>query len=237
MWHDEGIPTMSEPCPTTSDPEPEPHGSLSPGPSRCLTPPPGTFPLPVSSQPDIPLSGTPLVGHPFLHLPTTPSQGKWDHSPSGSSDHPHTKMAHITSPEVEVGSEHSSTWGDDHMPDLTPETRISSRWQRQESSCPSSSPIRGPADPDDEVVAGSSKSTRDQTSSDSGSSRGNMADSDLDTASGDCLPCSDTNEVSVLTAWKKYRKRVRTSCKLSKGRDWMEAQMKRIVDSHQDVWE
>ena len=26
------------------------------------------------------------------------------------------------------------------------------------------------------------------------------------------------------------------SCKLSKGSEWMEAQMKRMGDSHQDVW-
>ena len=69
-----------------------------------------------------------------------------------------------------------------------------------------------------------------------GLSRGNMVDSDLDTVSGDCLSCSDTNEVSVWTACKKCRKRVRGSCKLSKGSDWMEAQMKTIGDNCQDVW-
>ena len=46
-----------------------------------------------------------------------------------------------------------------------------------------------------------------------------MADSYLDTASGDCLSCSDTDEVSAWTAQKRYRKRVRASCKLSKGSD------------------
>ena len=34
----------------------------------------------------------------------------------------------------------------------------------------------------------------------------------------------------------KYRKTVRASCKLSKGSDWMETQMKRIGVSHQDIW-
>ena len=63
-----------------------------------------------------------------------------------------------------------------------------------------------------------------------------MADSDLDTASGDCLSCFDTDDVSVWTAQRKYIKRVRESCKLSKGSDWMEMQMKRIRDSCQDVW-
>ena len=60
-------------------------------------------------------------------------------------------------------------------------------------------------------------------------------DSNLDTASGDCLSCSDTNEVSIRMACKKYRKRVRASCKLSKGVDWMDTQMKRIEGGHQDV--
>ena len=50
------------------------------------------------------------------------------------------------------------------------------------------------------------------------------------------LSCLDTDEVSIWTAWKKYRKRVRVSCKLSKGTKWMEAQMKRFRDSHWDVW-
>ena len=75
------------------------------------------------------------------------------------------------------------------MPDLTPETGVSCGPQRQESSSPSYSPIRGPADTDDKAVPGSSKSIGDQTSSGSGSSRGSMTDSDLDTASRDCLPC------------------------------------------------
>ena len=61
-------------------------------------------------------------------------------------------------------------------------------------------------------------------------------DSDLDTACGVCLSCLDTDEASVWTAHKKYRKRVRASCKLSKGSDWTETQMKRIGDSHQDMW-
>ena len=63
-----------------------------------------------------------------------------------------------------------------------------------------------------------------------------MDDSDMDTASGDCLSCSDTDEVSIQTTQKKYRKRVRASCKLSKGSNWMEAQMSSIGDSHQDIW-
>ena len=57
-------------------------------------------------------------------------------------------------------------------------------------------------------------------------------DSNLDTASEDCLSCLDTNKVSVRTACKKYRKRVRVSCKLSKGMDWK----KRVEGGCQDMW-
>ena len=47
---------------------------------------------------------------------------------------------------------------------------------------------------------------------------------------------ADTDEVSIWTACKKYRKRVRASCKLSKDSDRSETQMKRIRDSHQHIW-
>ena len=101
--------------------------------------------------------------------------------------------------------------GDDHMPGLIPETRTGSRQKRLEPSSLSSSPIGGLASPDDEAVAGSSKSTRDQGSSDSGLSRGNSPDSELDTASGDCLSCSDTDEVSIRMTCKKYKKELEHS--------------------------
>ena len=122
---DEGIPIVSRPCPTAL--ETKPPGSPVAGPSEGLTPPSVTFPLPVSFLPDIPLAGTPLLGNPFADLLAIPSKGKWDHSPSDSPNHLHAKRAHITSPKDEVGSEHSSTQGDNHMHDLTPETGTSSR--------------------------------------------------------------------------------------------------------------
>ena len=121
------------------------------------------------------------------------------HSPSGPFGDCHEKKTWIDSLEVEVRSEHSSTWGDDHMSSLILETRTGFGQQRQESSSPSSSPIRALVNPDDEVATGSSKSTGDHTSSDSSLSRGNTGDSNMDTASGDCLSCSDTDEVSVWT--------------------------------------
>ena len=124
---DEDVPIMSGPCPTM--PEPEPHDSLVPSPSGVLTSPPTTSPPPMSSLLDIPLAGIPLVGCPFADL-AIPSKGKWGHSPSDSSDHLHSNRTYITSPEFEAGSEHSSTQGNDHIPDLTPETVTGSRWQR-----------------------------------------------------------------------------------------------------------
>ena len=83
-------------------------------------------------------------------------------------------------------------------------------------------------------MAGSPKSTTDQVSSGTRSSRGSLLDSNLDTASGECLSCSDTNEISMRTVHKKYRERVRVSYKSSKGVDWMDIQMKRIKGGHQD---
>ena len=70
---------------------------------------------------------------------------------------------------------------------LTPDTRPSYAQQRQGSSSPPSSPTR--VDLYDGTAAGSSKGTGVQTSLDSGLSRGNMADPDLVTASGDCFSC------------------------------------------------
>ena len=61
-------------------------------------------------------------------------------------------------------------------------------------------------------------------------------DSKLDTASRDCLSCLDTDEISMRMAYKKYRKRVRASCKSSKGMDWMDEEIKRIKGDHQDMW-
>ena len=63
--------------------------------------------------------------------------------------------------------------------------------------------------------------------------RENVANSDMDSASGDCLTCLDTDEVIIRTTCKKYRKRVQASCSLGKGSLWSEAQLKWISDSHQ----
>ena len=44
-------------------------------------------------------------------------------------------------------------------------------------------------------------------------------------------------KMSMRTVHKKYRKRVWASCRLSKGSLWMEAQLNRINDKHQHMWE
>ena len=56
------------------------------------------------------------------------------------------------------------------------------------------------------------------------------------TASGDCLSCSDTDEICMKLAHKEYRKRIRAFHKSRKGMDWMDAQIKRIEHGHQDMW-
>ena len=60
----------------------------------------------------------------------------------------------------------------------------------------------------------------------------------MESASGDCFMCLDTGEVTVRTAYKKYRKRVQASCSLDKGSLWSEvwSQLKWIGDSHQAMW-
>ena len=122
------------------------------------------------------------------------------------------------------------------MPELVPEAGPSSEWWEQEPGSPPSSPTRAIADPDDRAAAESLWSTGDQASSDSDLPRENVDDSDMDTASGDCITCSDTDEVSVWTAHERYQKRVWASCRLSRGSLWMEAQLKRISENCQDMW-
>ena len=110
---------------------------------------------------------------------------------------------------VKVRVESSSTHGDQDTPELVPEIgpRPNSEQGGQEpaSSLSPSSAIIGLVD---ETMAGSPTNTEDLASSSSESSRGNVNNSDMDTVSGDCLSCSDIDEVSVQTAHKQCRKRI-----------------------------
>ena len=101
-------------------------------------------------------------------------------------------------------------------------------------------------DPDDGTVGEALSSTEDQdnesstnhsgTLSDSDVSRENVADSDMESASGDCITCLNIDVVTIRTACKMYRKRVQASCSLDKGSLWSEAQLKWIGNSCQAVW-
>ena len=86
------------------------------------------------------------------------------------------------------------------MPKLIPEVGPSSGPHGQEPTSSPSSPTKATADPNDGIVVGTSRSTRDQdsendanhsgASSDSDISRENVADSNMESASGDYITCS-----------------------------------------------
>ena len=145
----------------------------------------------------------------FLAISTQKKQG---HSASGSLHNHHNKRTCVNSQEVKARSEHSSAQGSEDMHELILVIGTSFKQQGQKLVSPHCSPTRATVNPEDGTVARSSKSTRDQASSDSESSRENVDDSDLHTASRDCVSCSDTEKVSVQTAYRKYRKRVWASC-------------------------
>ena len=102
---------------------------------------------------------------------------------------------------------------------------------------PPSSPTRATIDLEDGTVVGSWKSTGDLASSDSESSRENVDAFHKDTASGDCISCSDTDDAAVQMVHTKYQGRVQASCRLSKCIHWNEAQLKSIGKGHQHLWE
>ena len=150
---------------TLGMPEPEepPAPGLSSSPAHPTEIPPA-IPLLL----DLPFEGTPSMGCSFFKSLASPSQKKRDCSPSRSFSNHHGKRTQVDSPEVEVRSEHSSTWGGNYMLKVILDTRPSSAQQRQGSSSVPFSPTR--ANPNDGMAAGSLKSTTDWTSSNSGSS-------------------------------------------------------------------
>ena len=198
---------------------PEPEGSQAPDPSDCPPHQPlsSDFTSPSTPLPDIPFVGTTLVGCPFAGFIANPTQKKWDCSSSSSISHHCNKRTHVNSQEVEDKSEHSSTQGKEDMPTLASEVRPSSKPQGQEPTSPPSSPTKATTDPDDGTVGEASKSTGDQdsesspndsgTSSDLDASRENVANSDMESASRDCVTCLHKDEVTIRIAHKKYRKR------------------------------
>ena len=206
------------------------HPSDSP---NCQT---GTPPLPLLPFLDIHFVCTPPVGHPFAGFSASPTQKKWDHSSIGNLRDQHNEQTHVDSQEVEVRSNCNSSQGNEDTPKLVPE----------EPTGPPSSPTKANADPDDNTVVGTLRSTRDQDSESDGNhsgapsyldaSRENMANSNTESASRDCITCLDTDEITTRTTHKKYRKRVQASCSLGKDCLWSEAHLKQIGNSHQAVW-
>ena len=229
---------------TTTVPELE--GSKALDPSDSPAHHNGTPPTPLPPLLDIPFVGTPPVGHPISRFFVNPMQKKWDCFPSGTLSDLCYKWTHVNSQEVEVRNKHSTVQGKEDTPTLASEARPSSVPQGQEPTSPPSSPTKATTDPDHGTVSGTSRSTRDQdsesntnhsgTSSDSKASRENVANSDMELASRDCFMCLDTDEITIRTTCKKYRKRVWASCSLDKGSLWCEAQFKWISDSCQAMW-
>ena len=225
---------------TTTVPEPE--GSQALDPSDSPAHQTGTPSPPAPSLLDIPFVGTPLVGCPFARLIVGPTQQKVNNSSNGTLSDQCNKQTHIDLQEVKVRSKHSSTEGDEDIPKLAPKARPRSEPQGQESTRPPSSPTKATVDPGNGTVVETSRSTGDQdsesstnhsgTSSNPDTSRDNAADSDMESASGDCFMCSDTDEVTIRVAQKRYRKRVWNSCKQGKGGPWSEAQLRWISNSH-----
>ena len=103
------------------EPEEPSAPGLSSSPTHSIETPPPAIPLLL----DLPFESTPSMGCPFFQSFAGPSQKKRDCSPSRSFANHHGKRTQVYSPEVEVRSEHSSTWSDSNMLKLIPETRHS----------------------------------------------------------------------------------------------------------------
>ena len=71
----------------------------------------------------------------------------------------------------------------------------------------------------------------------SSDSQESAADSGPEPATGDCLMCSHTKEVTVNSTHKKFWKKVGASCNSAKGCLWAEDQLKQIDNGHHVVWD
>ena len=116
-WHSGDHCTTGWKCPShycCTQPGGTTHSGLMSSPAHLTETPPPIIPL----LPDLPFVGTLSgpVGHLFFESTASPSQKKWEHSPSSSLCDYHGKKTHVGSPEVNVRSEHSSTWGDKTCP-------------------------------------------------------------------------------------------------------------------------
>ena len=151
-------------------------------------------------------------------------------------DHHCNKRTCVDSQKVKTRSEHSSAHGNEDMPELILGTGTSFEQQGQEPVSPP--PVKPGPLPIQKtgLQQGAQRVLGIRPPQTQELSRENVDDSDMDTASTDCISCSDTDQMSVQTACKRYQKKVQASCRLSKGSLWMEAQLKRISENCQDVW-
>ena len=166
VQQDEDIPSASEP-----------KGSPAPGPSSSPAHPPRTPPLPVPPLPDNTFIGTPLVRHPFTEFLAISTQKCETTLPVV-----HSMIITTRGP---MSPPKSSKLGVNTALHRVMKTYLNWYWElgpalnnksRKLLALPSS-PTRATADPDDGTVTGSLKSTGDQSSSDSDSSREDVVNS------------------------------------------------------------
>ena len=86
-------------------------------------------------------------------------------------------------------------------------------------------------------VSGNDANQNGDKSDSSSDLQEDAADSGCKSATGYCLMCSDTKEVTINSTHKKFWKKVWASCNITRGCLWSEAQLKQISNSHQAVWE
>ena len=92
-------------------------------------------------------------------------------------------------------------------------------------------------DRDSAVEASGNNAHQGVSESDSDSnSWGSAADSGPKSVSRDCLTCSDTEEVAVISTCKKFQKKVQAFCSITKGCLWTEGQLRWIGDSHHTMY-
>ena len=170
-------------------------------------------PLPILPMSDIPVIGTPPVGYSLVGFIVNPLHKKWDHSSNGAPSEWLDKRTHAETAEANVSSGHSTPQGEGEPPPNVPNNDTVASGSTDEH------------DSGDKTNHCSDKSTQNELSE-------NVVNSDLESASGNCLTCLDTEEVAVRTAWKRFWKKVWASCSIARGCLWSKAKLNQIKDSH-----
>ena len=107
-------------------------------------------------------------------------------------------------------------------------------WWRSSPTHPMS-----PGGHDRDSVVGVSENNTDQSGDESESNQESwesIADSNLESVTGECLTCSDTEEAAVKSTCQKFHKKVWALCRLTRQSLWTVSQMVLIGKSHQAVW-